>query len=100
MNQTYQYTLLSQDGSTSDLGVRTTEMELSEMRKILNCQTIELVPSIYFDREEVLLWGDEEARFSSENIRNPHTKVLEGSPSFGEPAEFDCVGDLILQEEI
>lgn len=94
----YTYTLLKQDGATESLGEFDKEMDYLEVRKILNCQMLEIIPEAYHQKEWVkrgrLLWGDEEGRFNSNNHRNPHTKVL--VDDLGN--EWDCVGNLLLQE--
>lgn len=93
----YLYTLLKQDGTQEELAQVPKEVELSQLYKWLNCTTVELIPSDYYQEAwigdgDTIVWGDEEGRFNSENKRNPHTKVL------GE--EWDCVGDLVLQQEV
>lgn len=87
------YTLLKQDGTTEELAQVDKEVELSQLYKWLNCTTVELIPEPYYqdDWKGGIVWGDEEGRFNSENKRNPHTKVLQG---------WDCVGDLVLQQEV
>lgn len=100
-NQLFKYTLLKQDGTKEELGVRK-KMVFGDMYKILDCRTIELIPMAYwkmeYNRWGVEMWGDEEARFNNNNVRNPHFLVLEGDPSIGEPAEWDVMGDVIVEE--
>lgn len=91
------YTLLKMDGTEEELAQVEKEVDLKQLYKWLNCTTVELIPSDYyqeawFGEGDTIVWGDEEGRFNSENIRNPHTKVL------GE--NWDCVGNLVLQREV
>lgn len=91
------YTLLKQDGTTEELAQVPKEVDLQQLYKWLNCRTVELIPSDYYQEDwfgegDTIVWGDEEGRFNSVNKRNPHTKVL------GEG--WDCVGDLVLQQEV
>jgi hypothetical protein len=101
----YQFTLLKQDGTQEDLGTRHGDMPLAEMYKVLGCSTIELIPNDYYERKDVLLWGDEEGRFAQEvidgevqpkNHRNPQFKVLRDDVGNA----WDVVGDILLQEEL
>lgn len=92
------YTLLKMDGTEEELAQVPKEVELSQLYKWLNCTTIELIPNAYYKEDwanEAIVWGDEEGRFNSENKRNPHMKVLNDNTG----AEWDCVGNLILQTE-
>ncbi len=97
----YHYQLLKQDGSIIDLDYHK-EWKLEQIREVLKCGTVELIPQQYYQKAwgNCTVWGDEEGRFSNLNIRNPHMQVLKGSPSLGEPAEWDCVGDLLLQQKV
>jgi hypothetical protein len=96
MKKLYQYTVLRQDGTKEVLPL-SPKMNFDQFRFLLGCQTIEHIPSDYYKglgygRCEV--WGDEESRFNSNNIRNPHMKILydyEGNP-------WDVVGDVILEQ--
>lgn len=96
----YKYTLLNQDGTAELLAQTDKEVELKQLYDWLNCQIVELIPEPYHNEiwksEETIVWGDEEARFNPDNKRNLHTKVLTDF----EGNEWDCVGDLILQQEI
>lgn len=96
------YILLKQDGTQEELDQSQHELHFDEFHKWLNCQTIELIPQPYYQEDwgDCKVYGDEEGRFNSENKRNPHTKVLKGNPALGEVAEWDCVGDLILEQEV
>lgn len=96
------YTLLKQDGTQEELAQLPKEAELKQLYEWLNCSVVEIIPSDYYQPEwgECIVWGNEEGRFNSENHRNPHTKVLIGNPAFGEESEWDCVGDLILEQDI
>ena len=97
--KTHKYTLLKQDGTTQFLGVGK-KKSFQEFYEILNCTIIEHIPHAYYPDNlgHVEMWGDEEARFNSDNIRNPHFKVLRGNPLLGEPEEWDIVGDIIKDE--
>ena len=95
----FRYTLLMQDGRKSLPMHTSKELEFSEMYKMLECQTIEMIPRDYYPEgtpESAVIWGDEEGRFNNRNYRNPHMKVLHDNRG----GEWDCVGDLLLQEEI
>ena len=93
----YRYTLLNQDGTTKFLGI-SKKKDFKEFYKILNCSTIEHIPHCYYFEKlgHVEFWGDEEARFNSENHRNPHFKVLKDIN--GE--EWDVVGNIIKEERV
>ena len=95
----YKYTLLKQDGTIKEFG-RQDEWDFKKIRKVLKCDTIELIPQDYKQHSwgRCLIYGDEEGRFNSDNKRNPFTKVLKGHPEYGEPSEWDCVGDLLLAQ--
>ncbi len=104
---TYKYTLLKQDGTTDLIGERLKEMELAEMYKLLDCHLVEVIPDSYYPdgtADTTVIFGDEEGRFKSTNHRNPHMKVLKDTgfeyANGSAPAEWDCVGDLLLVEEI
>ena len=99
----YKYTLLKQDGTTQDLGTgKQKEFKgAGGLYELLNCTTIEIINDMYYDGwvdGEVECYGDEEARYNDNNHRNPHFKVLKGNPEFGEPEEWDVVGDIIKEE--
>ena len=101
----YIYTLYKQDGTKEKVAKRPTEMPFADMYKHLNCSTIELLPNSYLPdelarREGVTAFADEEARFNSENLRNPHFKVLHGNEAIGEPKEWDVVGDIMIEEQV
>lgn len=91
----YKYTLLNQNGTTELLAETDKEVDSKQLYDWLNCQLLEVIPQPYYNDKwsstETIVWGDEEARFNPSNYRNPHTKVING---------WDCVGDLILQQEI
>lgn len=94
----YLYTLLKQDGTQEELAQLPEEATLKQLYEWLDCTTVELIPQAYYKDEwqgRAIVWGDEEGRFKDGNHRNPHTKVI-GSP-FG---YADCVGDLVLAEEV
>lgn len=102
MKQLYKYTLLRQDGSRYE-GEPRPKMELKEMYEILGCEIVAVIPEDYYPDDtigkRITIWGDDEARYVEGAHRNPHMKVLNGNPEIGEPAEWDCVGNL-LQEEM
>lgn len=92
------YTLLKQDG-TRELFYSGKALPYDELRDKLGCRILELIPKDYYPDGMVgTLWGDEEGRFNPDNKRNPHTKVLRGLPEFGQDHDWDCVGDLILEQ--
>ena len=92
----YQYILLKQDGTKEDLGT-SKEKPLAEIYKLLLCRTVEIIPPEYYEGfGKCTMWGDEEARFSSRNIRNPHFKVLKDF----EGQEWDIVGDILYQLKV
>ena len=90
----YKYTLLNQDGTIKELEP-CAKKDFRELYKLLNCRTIEIIPRDYYQKEwgRCTVFGDEEGRFNSGNIRNPHTQVLNGDED-----EWDCVGNLIKEE--
>lgn len=96
MKKFYKYTLLKQDGTEKELGIMP-KQGLNVFYKILNCTTIEMIPPDYYDNKNCTLYGDEEARFNENNIRNPHFKVLKNEALFGDK-EWDVVGDIIKEE--
>jgi hypothetical protein len=97
----YKYTILNQNGSRYELGTRVAQMTHQQMRKLLNCHTLAVIPHAYYpivlDKDNVTIYGDDEGRFNSDNHRNDHMKVLYGDPGIGEPAIWDCVGDLLVE---
>lgn len=99
MGKLYQYTLLNQDGTMEVLE----PCQKKEFRgagglyELLNCSTIEIIPSLYYKTKKwgkCTVYGDEEGRFNSENIRNPHMDVLNDIDGM----EWDCVGTLVKEE--
>lgn len=87
----YKYTLLKQDGSKEELGTQK-KKSLEELYETLGCQTVELIPSDYYEGHgKCRMWADEEARFNKNNVRNPHFKVL--APG------FDIVGDVLKEQK-
>ncbi len=100
MKKQYKYTLLKQDGTVEDLGVGP-KRSFKELYGVLNCSTIEIINHAYYEGRgygRCTMLGDEEARFNSENHRNPHFNVLKGDPELGEELEWDVVGDIIKEE--
>jgi hypothetical protein len=94
----YRYTLLKQDGTTKELKP-SPRKDLSEMYKILNCTTIEIIPKAYYQHKDYgacVIWGDEEARFKSTNKRNPHFETLMDADT---QVVFDIVGDVLLERK-
>ena len=88
----YLYTLLYQDGNAFEF--ESEKLDFHDFYKLLDCELIEIIPSDYCPKEwgRCTVYGDEEGRFSSNNVRNPHTLVL------GEG--WDCVGNLIKEEKV
>ncbi len=98
----YNYVLLNQDGTKETIGT-SAKKSFSEMYSILNCQTIEIIPKQYYENKgygRCTMYGDEEARFNSDNTRNPHFNVLKGDPAIGELAEWDVVGNIIMESVV
>lgn len=102
MRQNYHYKLYKQDGEVVDLGVRDS-MPVKEMYQVLDCTMVEVIPRPYYPETDkadsnVTYWGDEEGRYKDGNQRNPFMEVLQGDTKLGEPAEWDCVGNLLREE--
>lgn len=100
MAKLYQYTRLNQDGTKEVLAPCKKKEFGGEdgLYKLLDCQTIELIPKDYYAdnmNKRATIFGDEEGRFSSLNVRNPHMKVLKDA-LYGD--EWDTVGNLIMEE--
>lgn len=94
---TYTYTKLKQDGTTETLHTGK-KWNYEQIRDAVG-GTIELIPRDYYPKNMTgQVYGHEEGRFNPFNHRNPIMKVLKGNPALGEPAEWDCVGDLILEQ--
>lgn len=88
----YQYTLLYQDGTTDKLPP-CPKKTFHELYRLLGCDMIEIIPSDYYNKMgwgKCTVYGDEEARFNSDNHMNPHFHVL--APG------FDIVGNCIKEE--
>lgn len=100
MKYAYQYTLLGQDGTKTDLGTGK-KKDFRELYQILNCDTLGLIPTTYYPKEysRATIFGDDEARFNTDNHRNPFTKVLTGD-IFDPAMEWDCVGNLVVQQRV
>lgn len=111
MAKRYQYTIYRHTGAVEAL--RTNGKQLSfqtvtnsktgevtpGLYSLLDCRTIELIPRDYYPDgtgKNAVFYGDEEARFNTDNKRNPHMKLLEDF--FGNP--WDVVGDVIKEEEL
>ena len=94
----YKYTLLKQDGTIEDLGTGK-QKDFKEFYSLLHCSTIEIIPHDYY-AGRATMYGDEEARFNSENKRNPHFRVLQGNQLLEEVAEWDVVGNIIKEEVV
>lgn len=95
----YKYTILKQDGSSKVLPIcRKKEFKGKDgLYELLNCSIIEIIPEDYYKGLEYgrcTMYGDEEARFNTNNMRNPHFSVLKDF----ENAEWDVVGDIIKEE--
>lgn len=94
----YKYTLLKQDGTELNLGV-SKQKPFSELYKFLNCGTIEIIEPTYWKERgygKCTMYGDEEARFNSNNHRNPHFNVIEDLDG----NEWDVVGDIIEEKRV
>jgi hypothetical protein len=98
----YKYILLKQDGSKKDLGVSKKKKSLEELYRILQCTFVEIIPTDYYKGlgyGKCTMWGDEEARFNEKNVRNPHFNVLKGNVLLGELAEWDVVGNILMEQK-
>ena len=100
MARLYKYTILKQDGTIEDLGVSPKKEFKGKggLYELLNCDTIELIPSAYYKGKghgRCTMFGDEEGRFKSTNVRNLHFLVLRDE-IFG--GDYDVVGDIIKEE--
>ncbi len=96
MPKLYQYTILKQDGTSKVLPV-SPKKDSKELYKLLNCTTIEIIPSSYYSGlnwGRCIVFGDEEGRYNRLNERNPHFNVIQDI--FGAP--WDVVGDCIREE--
>lgn len=94
----YQYTLLKQDGTTEDLEP-SPRKDLTELYKILNCTTVQIIPKAYYQHKNYghcVIWGDDEGRFNTNNKRNPHFETLMDAES---QEIFDVVGDCLLERK-
>jgi hypothetical protein len=99
----FTYELLGQDGTTKVIAENVPRKTVQDFYEILKCSTVELIhPAYYPGKYEPgwVVYGDENGQDNSENIRNPFMQVLEGDPAYGEPAEWDVVGNLILEKEV
>lgn len=95
----YKYTLLKMDGTTEELETLKDEMHFERLRELLDCHTIELIPNGYYPKDwkpETICFGDEEGRFNSDNLRNPHFVVLKDD----ENNDWDVVGNIVKQETV
>lgn len=90
----YKYTLLKQDGGEIEIGIGKRK-DFKELRKILDCQIIEIIPKDYYDGKGTC-YGDEEGGFNENNHRNPHFKVIKDLWD----DEWDVVGDIIKEEKV
>lgn len=96
MAKLYKYTIYKQDGTIEELEPCPGK-DFKALYKMLNCEIIELIPDLYYKSKnwgKVTVYGDEEGRFNSENIRNPHFDVLIDADG----SEWDVVGNLIKEE--
>jgi len=87
----YKYTIYKQDGTIEVLPI-SKKKDFKELYIILNCSTIEIIPSDYYPKGfgHATVFGDEEGRLNEDNHRNPHFKVLaEG---------YDVIGNVIKEE--
>ena len=94
----FKYTLLKQDGTIEDLGTRKEKMSLKELQSVVN-GLIEIISTAYYKEgfnPKAVVYGNEEARFSELNYRNPHFKVL--FDDYGYP--WDVFGDYLKEEAV
>lgn len=102
----FTYRLLKQDGTTKRIGKAVPRFDLQGLYDALGCTHVELVPPAYYPDEYagkvVAIYGngEDDVRSRAGIVRNPHLKVLEGDPTLGEPAEWDVVGDVLLEVEV
>jgi len=100
-NRRFRYELLKQDGTIKkfDAGKR---KKIGEIRKILNAQTVGVVPVVYYPQkyEHVAIYSDQEANWNLEAKKNPHLLTIPGDPDLGEPEEFFIVGDALAEIEV
>jgi hypothetical protein len=97
----YQYTLLKQDGTKTDLGVRL-KMSLQDYYNVLGCDTIELVPKAYFkdgtNKRATAIVDEHYGLFIDPvdrvKYRNPFFKVLTDVND----NEWDVLGDVLLEQ--
>ncbi len=100
----FKYEMLNQDGTRHTLK-QTHKLSLKEIYALLDCTNVELIPQAYYPKEyqsdealeHNIFWADGEGRFNSDNHRNPFMQVLKGNPNIGEPYEWDCVGNMLVQ---
>ncbi len=91
----YQYTLLSQDGTTTDLGTSAKRKDFADHYKTLNCHTIEIMPRAFHPKGMIgTVYGDEMGRFDADNHTNPHMQVI--TDTWG--TKHDCVGNLLHEK--
>lgn len=93
----YHYTLYNQDGSSESW--TQAKMDFTQIKEVLGhgCSMIEIIPKDYQPddiKKSGTVYGDEEGRFNSTNIRNPHFKVLTDSDG----GQWDCVGNLLHEK--
>src|ERR1700756_4482375 len=97
MTKLYQYTIYKQDGTIEELKpCKKKEFGgIDGLYSILDCRTIELIPMDYVPKElgRGTYFGDEEARFNSNNHTNPHMKTI--TDVFG--SVWDVVGDIVKE---
>lgn len=94
----YEYKLLKLDGTVEALPTLDKQISFDQIRKLINCQIVEIIPLDYFNGnpEGVTLYGDEEGRFTEDYQRNPHTKVLTDP----EGGIWDCVGEILMERAV
>ena len=105
MASVYDYTMFKADGNVVVLGRGVAKKKWEELKQILNCGVLEIVPKDYVDAKmhpafenskRGEFYMDEEARLKCETcVRNPFFKVLKDM--FGN--EYDIVGDVILERK-
>lgn len=93
----YKYTILKQDGTKQVLAPRK-KMDLEELQGMVG-GLIEIVPADYYSgqgwNQYCTVYMNEEARFDSNNKRNPHFNVLHDNND----SPWDIVG-VALREEV
>lgn len=91
----YIYTILKQNGQIETLEPCKTKWKYEQLRKQVDGM-IEIIPETYYPKGmKGTVYGNEEARFNSNNTRNQCMLVITDD-FYGD--EWDCVGDLLLEQ--